>query len=185
MARRGLPAIFDPFEPLMAAWEEDLFDWPMLDLFQMRPRAWAQMAGLAEQTMAMDVTERDDALVVRVTLPGVKPEDVQVEERNGLLVIRAEQKEDQEMQQGRWLVRERRYGHWERAIRLPDNVDAARIRADYANGVLTITVPKREKGKSFLKRIGVSLPRFRLPRPRRESQARTAQGPVKIKVKTK
>ncbi len=185
ITRYRLPARWEPFEfPSLGPGWSDLLDWWVQDPFLVSPRVFERLPAWVQQTMTMDISETDEALVIRVTLPGVRPEDVQVEEQGGVLLIRAEQREEQDLQRGRWLVRERRYGHWERAIRLPDNVAVDRIRADYARGVLTITVPKRTRGQSFLKRIGVSLPRFRLPRPRRQG-GKAGQKPVKVKVKVK
>jgi len=98
--------------------------------------------GSKSSAPAMDVTERDDAFVAELELPGMKPEDFQVELNDGVLSIRGERKQETE-EKGRHFHRtERVYGSFERRIALPSAVDADKIDATYKDGVLTVTVPK-------------------------------------------
>ena len=91
---------------------------------------------------AMDVTERDDAYVAELELPGMKPEEFHVELDDGVLSIRGERKQEKS-EKGRHFHRtERVHGSFERRIALPSAVDAGRIDAAYENGILTVTVPK-------------------------------------------
>ena len=91
---------------------------------------------------AMDVTERADAYVAELELPGLKPEDFHVELHDGVLSIRGERKQEKE-EKGRHFHRtERVYGSFERRIALPTAVDADQVAASYKDGVLTVTVPK-------------------------------------------
>ena len=91
---------------------------------------------------AMDVTEREDAYVAELELPGMKPEEFQVELSDGVLSIRGERKQQKE-EKGRHYHRvERVHGSFERRIALPAAVAADKIDAAYADGILTVTVPK-------------------------------------------
>ena len=109
-----------------------------------RPRA-----GMAAMTggMALDLSETDEAYTVKTTVPGAKPEDVDISVLGDTLRISAEVKADQERQGEKWLVRERRFGHFERAVTLPSNVKADEAQAEFDNGVLTITLPKAEAAR--------------------------------------
>lgn len=96
---------------------------------------------------SLDVAEDDEALQVRVEVPGIDPKDVHIEIHGGVLTLRGEKKDEKgEEKDGRhWS--ERRYGSFARAISLPEYVDHEKIDASYRDGVLTITLPKSEKAK--------------------------------------
>ena len=96
----------------------------------------------------MDVLQEGDDLIVRASLPGVEPDDIQVTLEDGLLTIEGETSSESEEQRGDFLLRERRAGRFHRALRLPNSVDAENAEPSYANGVLTITVPKQEAKKA-------------------------------------
>jgi HSP20 family protein len=93
----------------------------------------------------VDLMERDDALIAKVAIPGVKPEDIEVNIQNNVLTIRGEMREEQETPQGRYYWRERRTGSFMRQITLPVEVNADAATATYEHGVLTITIPKAER----------------------------------------
>lgn len=90
----------------------------------------------------MDVTEREDAYVAEVEMPGMKAEDFRVEVLEGVLSIRGERRQEKEEKTRRWHRTERVYGSFERRIALPSSVDAEKVEAAYKDGVLKVTVPK-------------------------------------------
>jgi HSP20 family protein len=98
---------------------------------------------------AIDVAELDDSLVITAELPGLARENVELQVVNGVLTIRGEKKEQKEKKSPRMHVFERSYGMFERAFALPQFLDLDKIKAEFENGVLTITVPKlaQEKGR--------------------------------------
>jgi HSP20 family protein len=96
----------------------------------------------------LDVVEEDGAILVRASVPGLKPEDIDVSIEDNLLTIKAETKVEGERQEGGFLMRELRSGTFHRSLRLPDSVDADNARTDYENGVLTVTLPKAESKKA-------------------------------------
>ena len=96
----------------------------------------------------MDVLQDGDDLIVRASLPGVKPEEIGVTLEDGLLTIDGEAKSETAAQKRDYLLRERRAGRFHRSLRLPNTVDAERAKPSYENGVLTITVPKQEAKKA-------------------------------------
>ncbi|MGA7670296.1 MAG: Hsp20/alpha crystallin family protein [Nitrolancea sp.] len=93
-------------------------------------------------TMPLDVQETDDGVLVKASLPGVKPEDIAVEVRNGVLTIKGESHEHRDETRGRWHVVERRVGSVERSVTLPTPVDESSGDAKYEDGVLTVAFKK-------------------------------------------
>ena len=100
-----------------------------------RPAGW---------NIPLDVLRTDDAITVRASLPGVKPEDISVAVEDGVLTIKGAATEEAERKEGDYLLRERRAGAFHRAVRLPDYVDAEKAESAYANGVLEVAFPKAE-----------------------------------------
>ena len=99
----------------------------------------------------LDVVAHGDDFVVRASLPGVAPDNIQVSIEDNVLTIRGETASHFENTEGNYLMRERRSGSFHRSLRLPDTVDQDRAEPRYEHGVLTITMPKAEakKAKQF------------------------------------
>ena len=97
----------------------------------------------------VDVRESTDELVLQAELPGLHSEDVSVSVENGVLTISGEKKQEiEEGQEGsEYRLIERRYGRFERSFTLPRSVDAGKVEAEFANGVLSVTLPKAEAAK--------------------------------------
>lgn len=96
---------------------------------------------------AVDIFETDNDLVLKADLPDVEPKNVAIQLENGTLTLKGERKFEQN-QNGKGFHRiERSYGSFTRAFSLPDTVDGEKVKADYKNGVLTITLPKKEVAK--------------------------------------
>lgn len=100
-----------------------------------------------ESLASMDVYQRPDAVVVKVSLPGVKPEDVHITVQGNTLTIRGEVKAEEEVKEEDYLLQERRYGSFSRTVTLPDGLAIDRAEATFENGVLTIVVPKAEEAR--------------------------------------
>jgi HSP20 family protein len=96
---------------------------------------------------ACDVFEDKEAVKIVAEVPGVRPEDVKISLENNLLTIRGEKKQEAEERTERVHRYERSYGSFERSFALPSTVDPDKIQATYANGVLTVTVPKAERAR--------------------------------------
>ncbi|NOZ50805.1 MAG: Hsp20/alpha crystallin family protein [Chloroflexi bacterium] len=109
-----------------------------------QPTAWA---------LALDVAEKDDVFIVRASLPGINPDDLEITLTDNVLTIKGDVQENKEFEDAQWHLRERRYGAFQRSITLPTPVDADAIEATYEDGVLSLNVPKVEEVKS--KRIAV------------------------------
>ncbi|QEL27243.1 Hsp20/alpha crystallin family protein (plasmid) [Bosea sp. F3-2] len=96
---------------------------------------------------AVDVSKTDELYNITAELPGIAPADVQVKLSDGLLTISGEKKSEKERKDEDAYVSERRYGSFFRSFRLPDDIVADKIEARYANGVLSIAVPRRVKAQ--------------------------------------
>ncbi len=93
-------------------------------------------------TMPLDVHETDDQVIVKASMPGIKPDDISVEVRNSILTIRGESQEKRDEARGKWHVVERRVGRLERTTTLPSSVEESSGDATYEDGVLTIAFNK-------------------------------------------
>ena len=96
----------------------------------------------------LDVAHEGDSVVVKASIPGVKPDDVEVTIEDGRMTIAGETAGENEDRQGGYVIRERRAGKFYREIRLPETVDADQAESSYENGVLTVTLPKQESKKA-------------------------------------
>ena len=90
----------------------------------------------------VDVKRKDDDIIVRAELPGIDPENVEVEVTDNVLTIKGERHAEEQQEGEDWLVRESSYGLFERSLTIPDGVDPAAITAEYTDGILEIHVPK-------------------------------------------
>jgi HSP20 family protein len=103
---------------------------------------------------AVDLFEREDSLVLKADLPGLREEDVQIEMRDNVLTISGERQADFEDKQNGYYRVERAFGTFSRSLSLPDGVDADRIAASFDSGVLEVTIPKPEARKPRRIEIG-------------------------------
>ena len=101
----------------------------------------------------VDVSESEAAIEVKVDLPGVNPEDVDVSVTDDRLTIQGKREEEKETKEKTFRRVERRYGSFYRSISLPPGTEGDKVAAVSDNGVITITVPKGEKAKA--KKIAV------------------------------
>lgn len=94
-------------------------------------------------TPAVDIKENDQEIRLEVELPGLRPENVEVMAENGVLTIRGEKRsERKEGEDNRYQVVERTYGTFLRTFQLPQGVDEEQIKAEFENGVLSLSIPK-------------------------------------------
>ena len=94
-----------------------------------------------------DIVETQNAIEVKVDLPGHDPKTVQVNLENGVLTIQSERKQERRGEQDGVLRAERSFGAFARSFELPDTVDPQKVEARFEHGVLTVTLPKREETK--------------------------------------
>jgi len=96
---------------------------------------------------AIDMFQTDDEIVVKAALPGMKSDEVQISITGEVLTLKGEVQQNQEMEEKAWHMREQRFGSFERSIALPTDVVADKAKADFENGILTITLPKADEVK--------------------------------------
>ena len=96
---------------------------------------------------AIDMYQTDDKIVVKAALPGVKADEVQINITGEVLTLKGEIRHEEEKEEKAWHIREQRYGSFERSIVLPTYVVADKAKADFENGILTITLPKADEVK--------------------------------------
>jgi HSP20 family protein len=110
-------------------------------------RAWAP---------AVDIYETEHSLVIKAELAGIDPKDVDVRIENQTLFIRGERKLEKEVNEENYHRMERTYGSFARSFTLPNTVDAENVSAEYKDGILTLTLAKREEAKPKTIKIQVT-----------------------------
>jgi HSP20 family protein len=108
-----------------------------------RPISMSGVSGVP----AIDLYQTNDEVVVKAALPGLKTEDVQITITADVLTLRGESKQENEKKDATWHIREQHYGVFERSVMLPTDVQTDKAKADFENGILTITLPKAEAVK--------------------------------------
>ena len=124
-----------------------------------------------DMNLAMDMYETDDSVVVKLAVSGAKPEDIQITVVGDTLTIKGKVEAEQETKDRNYHLRERRYGSFVRTVTLPVPVNVDATTAEFENGILTLTAPKREEVKP--KTIQV-----------KPTEAKAEEEPTKVKVTT-
>jgi HSP20 family protein len=106
----------------------------------------------------VDIYETEHELVVKGDLPDIKPEELEIRVENNILTIRGERKFEKKVNEGNYLRVERSYGSFSRSFSLANTVNTEAIKAEYKNGVLTLTIPKREEAKPKQIKVNVETP---------------------------
>ncbi len=114
-------------------------------------------SNLTSWAPAVDIYETEHELVVKADLPEIDPKDLDIRVENNILTIRGERKFEKKVNEENYLRVERAYGSFSRSFSLANTVNSEAIKADYQNGVLTLTVPKREEAKPKQIKINVGV----------------------------
>ena len=115
-------------------------------------------SSLTSWAPAVDIFETEHELVVKADLPDVDAKDLDIRVENNILTIRGERKFEKKVNEENYLRVERAYGSFSRSFSLANTVNSEAIKADYQNGVLTLTVPKREEAKPKQIKVNVGTP---------------------------
>jgi HSP20 family protein len=136
---------WDPFDAFLGAQE---------DLNRLFRRSWLRPAegngSIPEGGVwapAVDIYETGETFTVEAELPGIDPKDIDVAVDEGVLSLRGERKLEREVKEENYYRVERAYGVFQRAVRLPSDIDAEKVTAAYDNGVLRVTIPKSQPKK--------------------------------------
>ena len=97
--------------------------------------------------LPLDVAETKDEFIVQASIPGIKAEDLEITYNANTLTIKGETKEEKDVEEKHYHLRERRYGSFVRSISVPSTIQADAIRAEFDSGVLTLHLPKAEEAK--------------------------------------
>ena len=108
-------------------------------------RPWGALPTVASGALTVDMYETPEEVVITTAVPGIDPEDVEVSVTGDTLTISGECKAEEDVKGANYLCRERRHGYFSRSLALPANVVSGEATADYANGVLTLRLPKAEE----------------------------------------
>ena len=145
--RREIDRLFDTFHP---------FDWSPpparsvlgFEVPRLSRAAWPVAP-------AIDLTEKEKEYEITAELPGLDERNVEIKLSNNTLTIKGQKKEQREEKEKDYFVSERRYGSFQRAFQLPEGVDAEKIEASFAKGVLTVKLPKTAEAQKAEKKISV------------------------------
>lgn len=126
------------FEPRALSTRRQAMD----NLFNEFPLPFRLWNDVGAEEIPVDVYQNEKDIVIKASLPGVKPEDVDIHVTGDTLVIKGEVMAEAEVKEGDFLVKERRYGEFRRSLTLPVGVKADKAQAVFENGLLTLTLPK-------------------------------------------
>ncbi len=110
-------------------------------------RPWRLLGWEAEGVLPLDVYETENDLVVKASMPGVRPEEVDISITGDALTIKGEAKAEHEERKPNYYRQELRYGAFHRTLTLPVQVEADKAEATFENGLLTLTMPKAEAAR--------------------------------------
>jgi HSP20 family protein len=147
-------ATLDRWEPFRNASPDSQLNRMFNDFFG---RA-TQEQNLTTWAPAVDIYEGEHELVVKADLPDVKPEELDIRVENNILTIRGERKFEKKVDEKNYLRVERAYGSFARSFSLANTVNSEAIKADYKDGVLTLSIPKREEAKPKQIKVSVGAP---------------------------
>ena len=117
-----------------------------------------EQSNLSAWAPAVDIYETEQELVVKADLPDVDPKDLDIRVENNLLTIHGERKFEKKVNEENYLRVERSFGSFARSFTLANTVNTEAIEAEYQNGVLTLTIPKREEAKPKQIKVSVNAP---------------------------
>ncbi len=118
----------------------------------------SEESSLTSWAPAVDIYETEHELVVKADLPDVDAKDLDIRVENNILTIRGDRKFEKKVAEEKYLRVERAYGAFSRSFSLANTVNSEAIKADYQDGVLTLTIPKREEAKPKQIKINVGTP---------------------------
>jgi HSP20 family protein len=136
-----------------------LIKWePLSDLVSLRDamdrlfeESFVRMRGLptalGTEALAVDMYETADSVVVKTSVPGVTPEDIDITITGNTLTIKGESESEEKVEKANYIRQERRYGSFQRSVALPESIVADGAEATYEHGILTLTIPKAEESK--------------------------------------
>ena len=125
-------------------------------IFNETVRSQGDESTLTAWAPSVDIYETPNELVVKADLPDVEEKDIDVRVENNLLTIHGERKFDKSVAEDNYLRIERTYGTFSRSFSLPNTVNPEAIRAEYKNGVLNVSLPKREESKPRQVKVNVT-----------------------------
>ena len=112
------------------------------DFFSRSPVSYDGMGSIE-----VNMLQTDNDIVVEASIPGVKPEDINISVTGDTLTLRGEMKEDEEYKEANYHIKEMRHGSFSRTMPLPVKVNSDKAKAEFENGVLKLTLPKAEEVK--------------------------------------
>jgi HSP20 family protein len=112
----------------------------------------------ASVMLPLDITEDENEFILKMSMPGVQPEDVHITAHGHDMTIRGEIKAEQERKDMHWHLRERRCGQFQRTVTLPTMISPDKAQASFENGVLMLVLPKAEEAKPKEIKIGRQVP---------------------------
>jgi HSP20 family protein len=143
---------WEPFRDLLTTQREfdrlfkEAFS-PMSGETEVSTRSWAP---------PVDIYETEDAIVLKAELPGIDPKDVEVRVEDNTLYLKGERNYEKEVNEQNYHRIERSYGSFARSFSLPNSISAEKVKAEYKDGLLTLTMPKREEAKPKTIKIDVT-----------------------------
>lgn len=132
---------WDPFREMMVL--RNSMDRVVDRDLALAPTSWKSF----NWSVALDVVENEDEYLVKASLPGIDPQDLDITFEDNRLTLKGEVREEKEVDEAHYHLRERRYGSFSRSIKMPSGIESDKIKANYDKGVLELHLPKVEEVK--------------------------------------
>lgn len=114
---------------------------------------WAQLGMMELKTPKVDIVDRDDEILVRAEIPGVKKEDLDISLTDTAITIKGSTSEEKEEEKGDYFRRETMKGSFSRTLSLPSEVDGSKAESTFKEGILEVIVPKHERAKKHTVKV--------------------------------
>jgi HSP20 family protein len=150
-------AVSDPWQSFRSEMDRlfDRFGFPSFRrMFDVEP-SWGYESSFGVAVPAVDVTEDEKAYRITAELPGLDQKDIDVSVTGDMLVLKGEKRQEREQKEKNRHLSERSYGAFQRNFSIPDGVDRDKIGAEFAKGVLTLTLPKTTEAQKQQKKIEI------------------------------
>ena len=142
------PTVFSPFEEEMERWFDDFLPHRFMHPFRENWPVWQDFETYKKGRFPKtDIIDRDNKIIIRSELPGVKKDDLDISLKDNILTIKASSKHEEDKKDDEYHRREISRGEYQRSFRLQENINSDKIKSSFKDGILQLEIPKEKPAK--------------------------------------